>query len=251
MAKLRDPQLIELFHLAFLDVLSRKVDPGRYILKGGASLRFFFHSPRYSEDIDLDVDGVPSWRLEEKGDEILRSPQLGILLRQSGISVVEISKPKQTGTTQRWKAGLQTPDRSRAVRTKIEFSHRGGDERRVLEAVPSEMVRPYGLRPPSVQHYTRQAAAEQKVEALAARRQTQARDVFDLDLLLRSGPVDLTSLDFATRAAAAERALDLSFAEFRDQVLEFLEPDAAELYDTEEAWVTMQTEVAERVEAAT
>ena len=51
-------------------------------------------------------------------------------------------------------------------------------------------------------------------------------------------------------AEAAGRALELSFEEFRQQVVEFLEPDAVELYDSPEAWELMQTSVADQLEAA-
>lgn len=52
---------IECFHLGFLAVLRTRLDEGRYILKGGANLRYFFASVRYSEDIDLDVSRVAGW----------------------------------------------------------------------------------------------------------------------------------------------------------------------------------------------
>jgi len=51
-------------------------------------------------------------------------------------------------------------------------------------------------------------------------------------------------------ADAADRALQLPFAAFRDQVLPFLEPGAAELYDAEGAWEQMQTFVAGKLEEA-
>ena len=57
MADLDQRQIVELFHVAFLDVLSLKLEQTRYVLKGGANLRYFFGSPRYSEDIDLDAWG--------------------------------------------------------------------------------------------------------------------------------------------------------------------------------------------------
>lgn len=50
-------QLREVFHLIFLGQLLRVSDPTLYVLKGGTNLRFFFHSPRYSEDMDIDVLG--------------------------------------------------------------------------------------------------------------------------------------------------------------------------------------------------
>jgi hypothetical protein len=51
MPELRDAQVVELFHLAFLQVLQARLDQARYVLKGGANLRYFFDSVRYSEDI--------------------------------------------------------------------------------------------------------------------------------------------------------------------------------------------------------
>lgn len=250
MTELARPQIIELFHLTFLDALSRRLDQTCYVLKGGANLRYFFGSPRYSEDIDLDVFGVEAWQLEQKVDDVLASPQLRILFRSSGLEVAESSKPKQTATTQRWKIAVRAPGHARLIRTKIEFSNRNGEKRYRLEAVPSGIVRPYGLRPPTVQHYVDVAATEQKLLALAGRRQTQARDVFDLDLLLRRQPLSPGSLDPEKLNAAAERALDLSFEEFRQQVVEFLEPDAVGLYDSRQAWELMQASVAEELEAA-
>ena len=50
-----DAQIREVFHFYFLDRLLRLSDPGLYILKGGVNLRFFFMSPRYSEDMNIDV----------------------------------------------------------------------------------------------------------------------------------------------------------------------------------------------------
>ena len=243
-------QTVELFHVAFLDVLSKRLDPARYVLKGGANLRYFFGSLRYSEDIDLDVNGVEPWGLEEKVDGVLSSGPMKALLRVGGLTVAEFSKPKQTGTTRRWKVAIAVAGRSDAVRTKIEFSNRNGEQRYRLEAVPSRIVAPYALRAPSVQHYTEEAATVQKVEALAGRSETQARDVFDLELLLRRKSLAVESVDSQTLADAASRALELPFAAFRDQVLPFLEPDGVELYANEQTWEQMQTFVAEKLEEA-
>src|SRR3990170_6022446 len=53
-------QLIEYFHLIFLDRLGRKIDKRLYTLKGGCNLRFYFQSFRYSEDIDFDIQIINS-----------------------------------------------------------------------------------------------------------------------------------------------------------------------------------------------
>ncbi len=244
----RPAEVIEAFHLAFLEVLRKRLDPGRYVLKGGANLRYFFDSVRYSEDLDLDVSGAPGWTLEGKVDAVLTSPALAITLRSSGLAVAveELSKPKQSDTTRRWKVPIAAPGQTRPIRTKIEFSNRNGEHRYELEAVPARVVAPYGLRAPSVQHYLAEPATEQKVLALADRSETQARDVFDLDLLLRRAPLTQGSVAADIRTAAVERALELPYEAFEDQVLPFLDPEVAELYD-ETSWQQMQLLVADKL----
>jgi predicted nucleotidyltransferase component of viral defense system len=243
-------KVTELLHIAFLDVLSKRLEPSRYILKGGANLRYFFDSIRYSEDIDLDLNGVERWALAEKVDAVLESATLEAILRASGISIAETSKPKQTETTQRWKLGLAVEGRDELINTKIEFSGREReDDRFQIEAVPKRIVAPFALRAPSVQHYRGEAMSEQKVLALARRSQTQARDVFDLDLLLRRYPLAHAAIGTTDLNDAAEQALGLPYAAFRDQVLPFLEPEIAEDYDDPEVWTSMQVFVAGELEA--
>lgn len=248
--KLSQAQVAELFHVAFLDVLSTRLEPSRFVLKGGANLRYFFNSVRYSEDVDIDLHGRQPMNMEQKVDGILSSPGIGALLRVKDVSIAEFSKPKQTTTTRRWKIAIAAPGHSGLIRTKIEFSGRNGDDRYLLEQIPREIVAPYALRPPSVQHYSAEAATEQKVKALADRNETQARDVFDLDLLLRQVQLPPGSVDSETLTRAAELALLLPYAAYRDQVLPFLEPDTVELYGSSQAWEDMQAFVAETLEAA-
>lgn len=250
MNALSKAQAAELFHIAFLDALSSRLDPSRYVLKGGANLRYFFSSVRYSEDIDIDLHGRAPMNLEQKVDAILDSQAIAALLRVKGLAIAEHSKPKQTDTTRRWKIGVSAPGHSEPVRTKIEFSGRNGDSRFRLEPIPREIVAPYALRAPAVQHYLGDAATEQKVSALANRSETQARDVFDLDLLLRMHPVPAATIDPDLLTRASELALQLPFAAFEDQVLPFLEPGTAELHESAESWERMQTFVAETLEAA-
>lgn len=245
MPGLRDAQVVELFHLAFLQVLQARLDQTRYVLKGGANLRYFFDSVRYSEDIDLDIDGLAPWALTEKVDGILASPTIAAVLRSGGLAVEDFTKPKQTDTTRRWKVAIAVAGRQEPVRTKIELSHRNGEHRHVLEPVPDRIVAPYALRAPTLQHYTADAATEQKIKALAGRSETQARDVFDLDLLLRREPLADTAIDAQILELAAERGLALPFEAFGDQVLPFLDPEIAELYDTQAAWEQMQLFVAD------
>lgn len=249
MRTLSEAQSVEFFHLAFLNALSAGDGRTAFILKGGANLRFFFDSQRYSEDIDLDVVRIKAWKLEENIDRVLRSPLVSRLLRSSGIAISESTKPKQTETTQRWKVALDVPGRSELVRTKIEFSHRKPDDRYLLETTPVRVVEPYGLRSVAIQHYTQAAALSQKVLALARRSETQARDVFDLDLLFRRPDAGPHSLGAETLLDARDRAIELPYDAYRDQVLPFLEPDVLPLFEGRELWREMQLFVAGKLEA--
>ncbi|HEX5592382.1 MAG TPA: nucleotidyl transferase AbiEii/AbiGii toxin family protein [Solirubrobacterales bacterium] len=226
------------------------MDPARYVLKGGASLRYFFASERYSEDIDLDLIRPVPWNLERQVDAALTSPALRSLLAIGGLSLAEFTSAKQTETTRRWKVGIEAPRDSVLIRSKIEFSNREGGGDYSLASLPQAVVEPYALRPPSVQHYDAATAVQQKVAALAGRAQVQARDVFDLELLLRQQPLSKGSIDATLLDAAVGRALEQDYAAFRDQVLPFLEPGAAELIASESAWEQIQTFVADRLEAA-
>ena len=224
-------EAIEFFHLTLLQVMPSHLKSGRYILKGGANLRFFFGSVRYSEGIDFDVTNVDQWRLRDALNEAFAAKKLAILLRPRGVSVEEVAESKQTETTQRWKVGLRIPSQDALVRTKVEFSRRNGEQRYQLEAVASHVVEPYAMVPPTVNRYLPAAAVEQKIAALALRNETQARDVFDLDLLLRQDRSLSAGSPEPLREQAAELALSLPFSVFQDQVLPFLDPEVAEIYD--------------------
>jgi predicted nucleotidyltransferase component of viral defense system len=246
-----DAQSIEVFHLLFLQVLTTNAQ-NWFVLKGGANLRYFFGSVRYSNDIDLDYFGRPGWKVEQSVDAVLEGKALTTLLRQQGLLLTSVTKPKQTDTTRRWKialAAVTSPESQ--TRTKIEFSgRRQPDEDRAYEVVPAEIVDPYGVTVISVEHYRLVAALEQKVAALALRSETKARDVFDLELLFRqyraSGSPDVSSEHFLDAAA---RALEVTFENFRSEVLPFLDADIAEIYDSADTWTMMRSSVSDSLES--
>ncbi|MBU1671282.1 MAG: nucleotidyl transferase AbiEii/AbiGii toxin family protein [Actinobacteria bacterium] len=246
--QLTEAEVIEYFHLVFLQVLSTRLDQSHYVLKGGVNLRYFFGSYRYSEDIDLDAIRIERWSLETRVDKVLDSPAMQMLLRSEGLAFERVTKPKQTETTQRWKLLITTNGRKKTVHTKIEFSHRADDPRRILEPVPDQVVAPYALRPPAVLHYTEGAAIEQKIGALALRSETQARDLFDLELLMRRYPDAIRpgQVTAKTLQVAIERATELPFAAFRDQVMPFLDREVADLYRPD-VWDQMQSFVIDRL----
>ncbi|MFQ5792641.1 MAG: nucleotidyl transferase AbiEii/AbiGii toxin family protein [Acidobacteriota bacterium] len=231
-------RIVELFHLVFLDVVGRKLDKRFYALKGGCNLRFFLKSFRYSQDMDLDVQNIAREKLEETVSGVLDSRPFRDILRVRGIAIERWSVPKQTETTQRWKLGLAVTDSDVLRHTKLEFSRRGMRTGTVFEAVDPQVIKAHELSPIMANHYDAQAAYEQKVEALITRTTTQARDVFDLNLLLNSG-VDRRISNRALRARLAEaqsNAMSVTFDVFKSQVLSYLHPERQAQYDSEPVW---------------
>jgi hypothetical protein len=236
---------VELFHLLLLDLLGRKTDPRHYALKGGCNLRFFMKSIRYSEDMDIDVGpGLPKDKLSDLVERILASKPFADLLAFRGIRIVDRSAPKQTDTTQRWKFGLERDGLPMPLRTKIEFSRRGMDSETRFSPIDPWLLRTYDLTPILANHYAPQAALDQKIRALASRREIQARDVFDLDLLLNSGIVR-GSTDDALCQQAQENALAVTYDMFKAQVVSFLNPDHHTQYDSPAVWDALVLRVAE------
>ncbi len=231
-------QCVELFHLLFLDHLGRKLDKRFYCLKGGCNMRFFFRSCRYSEDIDLDAGDIPKHKLENTVNGILGSGPFARGLEVSGIAIERVAAPKQTETTQRWKMGLTVPGTGTSLPTKIEFSRRGMGEGAVFEAIDPVVIGNYDLAPIMANHYDKETALKQKIEALVTMKTTQARDLFDIHLLLAGG-VDADILDEIGTdrlAEAREKALSVSFDTFKGQVLSFLDPDDRDRYDASATW---------------
>jgi len=243
-------QNVELFHLLFLDQLGRKLDKDLYSLKGGCNLRFFLKSPRYSEDMDLDIQTIAVKTLQNKVDRILRSLPFKQILQTHKIQIEETSKPKQTETVQRWKLGLRVSGGSTLVRTKIEFSRRGISDARKMEAIDPNIVERHHINPFFCMHYPPEVAFRQKVEALVGRNETQARDVFDLDLLIRSGAdTSLVSEDLKRSAfQGGEAALSISFDDFQGHVIAFLPPELQTQYNSKEFWDEMVLRVVEALQ---
>jgi hypothetical protein len=73
--------------------------------------------------------------LKNKVDRLLASPLVAAPLLSRGIRVVDVSTPKQTDTTQRWKIGLEVAGAVAPIRTKVEFSRRDEIEGAAFEAV--------------------------------------------------------------------------------------------------------------------
>jgi hypothetical protein len=178
------------------------------------------------------------------------SPCLAQALRTRQIEVEHVTSAKQTDTTQRWKIGIRLAG-GPAIPTKIEFSRRSGlDDGHLLEPVDAELVRTYELYPVLTQHYSREAAFRQKIAALSRRTETQARDIFDLKLLLdgEAGREKLPADTAAEIPRAVENAMTIGFDEFSGQVRAYLAADYQEYYGTRKVWEALQHAVVSALE---
>ena len=245
---LTDRQGVELFHLQFVRLLCAGPDKDRFAIKGGCNLRFFFESVRYSEDIDLDVMRIPVHTLKEKVAKLLGGPALALPLKSRGIAVAEVSAPKQTETTQRWKVALSLEGRALPLHTKIEFSRRETAEQPRIESVAPAVLAEYGLMPVLAPHYPLEAAMRRKIGALVGRSAVQARDVFDLRVLIARAGGSSEPLDAPKLAKAIERAMEVSYADYKGQVISYLKPEHIEEYGSKEAWDAIQSQVVDYLE---
>jgi len=151
-----DRQLRELFHFCFLERLLKISDIKLYVLKGGVNLRFYFHSPLYSEDMDLDVIAGSVATLRKNGYKILDDAAFRRNLRTYGIEDIEINDPlkaKHTETTQRFRMRLITASGD-SMPTKIEFSRRNiSADPTSIELIDPEIARFYNKLSFRCQHY--------------------------------------------------------------------------------------------------
>ncbi len=240
-------QLREIFHLEFLRRLGRKLPAASFAVKGGANLRFFFGSIRYSEDIDLDVKGVGVAALKDTVMKILEAGSFLDGLKPHGIErlgLPDMMKAKQTETTQRFKVHLVTAA-GEDLFSKVEFSRRGFRGRTETGFVSEAILRGYQMPPLLAPHYGLDSAVAQKIEALATRSEIQARDIFDLHLLSgrQTGGGELGSNARDLLGKASERVFEVSFAVFRDTVLAYLAPEDRPAYDSAGIWDELKLKV--------
>lgn len=245
-----DRQLRELFHFCFLERLLKISDIKLYVLKGGVNLRFYFHSPRYSEDMDLDVIAGGVTTLKKNGYKILNDAAFKRILRTYGIEDIEVNDPlkaKHTETTQRFRLRLITVSGD-SLPTKIEFSRRkASDEPATIEQIDPEIAHIYKKLSFRCQHYPAEVVFVQKINALAGRVAVQARDVFDIGILQAGGLIKNTKpreiLKKSVLNKARENLLLLSYEDYTGQVLEFLEEDAREQYASTSTWDQLKNTV--------
>ncbi len=243
--------LRELFHLAFLRNLAARLAGRPYAVKGGICLRFFHRSPRLSEDMDMDVSSrIPVKTLQGNVDAVLQQGAWRASLKVHGVERFELSKPKQTETTQRWKIGLILSGGER-LSTRLEFSRRR-DAFNSEQGIPdSSLLRAAAMPPFVASFYGVASMVEQKIFAIASPTRTAARDLFDLHHLFTQTNVNINLLkcgmDKSLVQGALQKAASFELRDFRDQVMPFLPGDLAEHYRTETAFTGLRRQVEDRL----
>lgn len=240
-------ELRELFHLCFLRHLCARLAGRAYAVKGGACLRFFHRSVRYSEDMDLDISPqVQVETLQNAVDSILRGRSFLASLTPFGVGRLGITAPKQTETTQRWKIALHRVG-GVSLPTKVEFSRRR-KEIPFCRGVPDPiLLEQYRMAPFAAQHYDALQMAAQKILALAAPARHAARDLFDLHHLLFRAGVEPRTLKRAIEEGSLQEALRridrFTWGDFKEQVVPFLPEELLGLYEGSASFEGLRDEV--------
>jgi len=246
-----DREIREVFHFCFLEQLLRISDPAIYILKGGVNLRFYFKSPRYSEDMDIDVTAGNVPTLKKNGYKILNDNSFIRKLKTYGIQNLLINDPakaKQTETTQRFRLRLVNQS-GKELPTKIEFSRRDKNLEiysSLVERIDTEFARKYNRLSYLVQHYDAQTMIVQKIEALAGRKEVQARDAFDIFILDIAGHTQNFNPKLISKeilSQAQEALFSITYQDYEGKVLEFLDEDDKVNYSGLELWQEIQSRV--------
>ncbi|MBI2119297.1 MAG: nucleotidyl transferase AbiEii/AbiGii toxin family protein [Elusimicrobia bacterium] len=244
-------KLRELFHLNLLRHLGVRLSGRAYALKGGICLRFFHHSPRLSEDMDLDISSrVRKETLENAVDSIIHSRSFLSPLIPRGLIDIKIRKPKQTETTQRWKF-LLILSKQIALPTKLEFSRRRKDIIYCKGIPNSEILAQYQFSPFASQYYDSGSMAEQKILALSSPSRNAVRDLFDLHHLFFNIPVQPEKMNLLKIEAkeeiehAYEKISKFSYNDFKEQVLPFLTETMISLYKDKNIYEELRSKVEE------
>lgn len=254
-------QAREAVHLLLLRELQKVKEARAVILKGGVNLRLFHGSPRYSEDIDLDGESDARLAIRSTIRGIFGDREFARSLTRLGLRGVDPKEGpnKDTETTFRYKFHVLAPG-NQSYGTKVEVSFRDRNDADPYELAAPDHDRVAAYLPAGerlvVQRYGRKAAVRQKLDALAGRRRIEARDIFDIDMLLaEEEPPDADlvgflagQVDSRTLALARERALELKYPEYESLVVRFLEDEVRQDYRTPERWDEMRLRTVSLIE---
>lgn len=212
---------MELIQARLLSAIFSRSVRNQVVLKGGMAFRALFGSQRATKDIDLAQD--PRQSLASLQRLMRQSIQAST---QGFLTDIQVTEPKQTQTTARWKIHGKTALGTEIALT-VEVSRRG---------IPSGHIEAKHYLPPDAAHtaaveidvYSPGALAAAKVFALADDNRVAPRDLYDLDLLVRmkvTPPAELLAA-IGDPLHAVQRIWDkleiMTWPQFQSEVLPFL-----------------------------
>ena len=223
----------ELIQARLLSAIFARTTQDQLVLKGGMALRALFGSMRYTKDIDLGQDqSQPLRSLQRTMREAIASATKGVLVD------LEVTEPKQTETTARWKVNGSTKLGTQ-ISVTIEVSRRGVPTNDYLET--RYYAPPEGALSTSVEInvYGAEAMAASKVFCLANPNRSAPRDLYDLDLLIRMDVMPAKELlQVADAAATIKSVWDkleiITWEQFNKEVVPFIENEVRDQIDEEQ-----------------
>ena len=216
----RTPLERELVQARLLSSIFSRTVKDQVILKGGMAMRSLFGSVRYTKDIELGQDQRQSLRALQ---QVMR---LAIAEATNGfLNNVEVSEPKQTETTARWKINGQTVHGTKIALT-IEVSMRGVPTRYItskLYVPPPEAL----CTTVMIDVYSAEAIAASKVFCLSNPNRNAPRDLYDLDLLIQMDVVPAQELlQYSNKVQTLQLMWDkleiMTWEQFQLEVLPYL-----------------------------
>jgi hypothetical protein len=201
--------------------------------------------------MDLDVVSGNADTLKKNCYKILKDAAFLRSLNTYGVTSVLVNDPlkaKQTQTTQRFKLRLVTKQ-GLELPTKVEFSRRGINEEYIEENINPEVSRRYNRLTYKCQHYTGQGAVGHKIKALAGRAETQARDVFDLFILISGGfwEHETENIKSDIFEKAKTNLLTITYQQYQDQVVEYLTEKEKLRYSSSDSWSEIRNIILEKL----
>jgi len=183
---------IEKDHKLLMGNIVKSLADTPYVLKGGTALMFGYDLDRFSED--LDFDSIKKLNLETKIKESL----------PRGFEIIEIKKPKDTDTVQRYKVNYTTPNGKR--RLKIETSYR-----------KQEISKDDYVLIDNMQIYNIDFLLDNKLKAAhdGDTPRTTARDLYDINFIVNNFS-DILTPDFIVRLKEFVSDEDALFERFED-----------------------------------
>lgn len=206
----------EYFQHVFLGELYRLPEAEKLLFKGGTALRVVYGSPRFSEDLDFSLFGVPQNRVKAFVEELF----VAVLAKMESVGIkVEIGV-KSYATTGGY-FGMATFKMPECPLASVEINvstRKGRDKQGEVDSVASDFTPTY-----IVVHLSQKELVEEKVFG-ALRERKKPRDFYDLYFIMRKG---MLSPDQKKRLSKMKDKIigDATKIDFRGELGAFLPAD--------------------------